>query len=297
MRQRLFVSWICPRGIVAAAVAGLFSILLAQAGIAGSNQLEALVFVTVAVTVTVQGLTARPIARLLRVDVPPLRGAIVVGADRFARLLARLLVMLGRQVVMIDRNPRFCRAARSENFSVYEGDALSVDTLEEAGTRYADTVVAVTHNPELNTLVAQRVRDSFRVQRVLALADDPETGARAAPSGVFPGNFPGSDETNRLLRLGLLSVVEYEAAAEGSAHSLAELPYAPGEFALLVRCRQAVLIATSDQSLGAGDHLWCAQPASIPSPLTELLTPVSEIDPGTAVAAPQVPGRHGSPPT
>ena len=64
-RQRLFLSWLAPRGIVTAAVASLFAIRLEQAGIIGAGRLQGLVFLTILLTVGAQGLTAQPLAKLL----------------------------------------------------------------------------------------------------------------------------------------------------------------------------------------------------------------------------------------
>jgi len=64
-KQRLFLSWLAPRGIVTAAVASLFSIRLEQAGILGAGRLQGLVFLTILMTVGLQGLTAQPLARAL----------------------------------------------------------------------------------------------------------------------------------------------------------------------------------------------------------------------------------------
>ena len=64
-RQRLFLGWLAPRGIVTAAVASLFSIRLEQAGILGAGRLQGLVFLTILMTVGLQGLTAQPLARAL----------------------------------------------------------------------------------------------------------------------------------------------------------------------------------------------------------------------------------------
>jgi NhaP-type Na+/H+ or K+/H+ antiporter len=74
-RQRLIISWIAPRGIVSAAVASLFALRLQQAGIAGSSPLKGLVFLTILLTVLVQGLTAPALAaRLGLVVEEPLEG-------------------------------------------------------------------------------------------------------------------------------------------------------------------------------------------------------------------------------
>jgi NhaP-type Na+/H+ or K+/H+ antiporter len=283
VRERLFASWICPRGIVAVAVAGLFRTLLDGAGLPGGNQLEALVFVTVAMTVTIQGLTAAPMARFLKVNVMSLYGTILVGAERFPRLLARLLSGMNRHVVMIDRSPRLCRIARDEGFSVYEGDALSFDILEDAGARYADTAVALTRNPELNALVARRIRNNFQVQRVLAITNDPEQGTTGTATEMFPGNFPGIDETNRLLRLGQLSVVTYDAKGSKTVgRSLADLAYAANEFAVLVGRGGSAFVATPKEKLASGDLLLCLRPTGVRSPLADALAEVVTLPAETA---------------
>ncbi len=261
VRQRLFVSWMCPRGIVAASVAGLFAILLARAGISGSAQLEALVFVTVALTVTVQGVSAGWIARWLRVDTPTLRGTVLVGADAFGRLVARLLSERGRPVVLIDLSPLHCRQARLEGFPAYAGDALSVETLEEAGTWYADTFLAMTRNQELNLLIIQQVRNNFRVERILAVA---ERGALELGAVPFPGQFPGVDEVNHGLRVRRLETVEVDPA-EWSGRRLGAVPFGPGEFAVLIEHRDQVYVAASDHVLSPGDRLICLRPQTAPA--------------------------------
>jgi NhaP-type Na+/H+ or K+/H+ antiporter len=285
MRQRLFVAWICPRGIVAAAVASLFRIKFTQAGLSGGLELEALVFVMIALTVTIQGFTARPVARWLGVDEPAVRGTLVVGADNLGLLLARLLVALRCQVAVIDRSPMLARRARKEGLTVYEGDALSVDTLEEAGARYADTIIAVTRNEELNALVIDRARRSFQIDRALAVTDDLEADDESVRTGVFPGAFPGVDEVNRLFRLNQLRIAEYEVpAGDVVGRKLRDLSHGASEFMLLVGRGQKVLIAIGDQTLAEGDRLWSVRPVKADSPLARLLHFRGERDARSLVA-------------
>jgi NhaP-type Na+/H+ or K+/H+ antiporter len=262
--ERLFMAWICPRGVVAAAVAGLFHLLLDEAGIPGGSELEALVFITILATVVVQGLSAGFVARRLGLDFPALAGTLVVGADRLGRLLARVLASRGRDVVLIDRNPWLCRVAREEGLEACEGDALAAETLEQAGIRHADTLVAITRNASLNELIVQRARERFRLERLLCIAAE-----RRDP---FPGRFPGIDAANTALRAGGLRVVEYEVGDGGAGGKpLADLPYGEGEFALVLERGVSSAVATGGQTLDPGDRLWCARPAQGSSGLTALL--------------------------
>lgn len=272
MRERAFIAWICPRGIVAASVAGLFSILLDNAGIDGGNRLEALVFVTVAVTVTVQGLTASLVAAGLGIDVPNPRGTLIVGGGQFGRLLAHLLNRADRPVMLLDRNPSVCRTGRAENLPVYCGDALSLDVLEDAGAPYADTVLAATENVELNALVADRVRQNFRVQRILAVGDRSTRHLAVGDDYPFPGDFVGVEEASNALAAQRMRTHDYEATKEAAVNlRLGELPYAPGEFALLLWRRERAFVACAEQRLALGDRLTCATTSDMPSALEGLL--------------------------
>jgi NhaP-type Na+/H+ or K+/H+ antiporter len=64
-RHKLMLSWIAPRGIVTAAVASLFALELGAAGIPGAGALKGLVFLTILLTVSVQGFTAPVLAERL----------------------------------------------------------------------------------------------------------------------------------------------------------------------------------------------------------------------------------------
>lgn len=269
-KERSFVAWICPRGIVAAAVAGFFRVLLDEAGIEGGAQLEALVFVTVAATVTLQGLTARPLAKMLGIDFPALQGTLVVGAGRFSRKVARVLTDLGRNVVLIDRNPALGRAALTEGLVAITGDAFSLDDLERAGGRYADTVITLTPNASLNELAAKRIHENLMVERVLSATENRADGGGTL---LFPGDFQGVDEANRLVRLGRLEFVEHVVTSpDWKGRTLAELPYAEGEFAIALCRGDSVLVATGGEDLALEDRLWCAVPSGTESALPEALS-------------------------
>ena len=78
--QRALLSWLAPRGVVTAAVASLFAIRLEQAGVLGAGRLQGLVFLTILLTVGLQGLSAGPLARWLGL-VEPEEAASEAGSD------------------------------------------------------------------------------------------------------------------------------------------------------------------------------------------------------------------------
>jgi len=68
LKEKVFLAWIAPRGIVTAAVASLFSIRLEQAGILGAGRLQGLVFLTILMTVGIQVHSAKPLAIRLELE-------------------------------------------------------------------------------------------------------------------------------------------------------------------------------------------------------------------------------------
>ena len=167
-RQKTFLAWVAPRGIVAASVASLFSIALTKAGINGGDSIKALVFLTIILTVFLQGLTARWVAAWLKVQATEATGAMIVGCNPLGRMVAHLIQDRGESVVMIDANPDYCAQAQAENLSVLLTSALDMAALSEAGVAQVGSFLTVTSNPEVNAVLAQRVLEEFRPPRVLA---------------------------------------------------------------------------------------------------------------------------------
>ncbi|NEO78229.1 MULTISPECIES: cation:proton antiporter [Moorena] len=169
-RQKLFVSWIGPKGIVSASVASLFAILLTERGFNGGDSIKALVFLTIMLTVVLQGLTARWVAKWLKLNPEEeATGAVIIGCNSMSRLIARLFQERGESVVLIDTDPEACQKARDENLRVFQSSGLDVDVLEEAGIESVGTFLAMTKNGEINLVLAQRAAEEFNPPRVLAV--------------------------------------------------------------------------------------------------------------------------------
>jgi NhaP-type Na+/H+ or K+/H+ antiporter len=219
LRQKVFLSWIAPRGIVSASVASLFAILLTERGITGGDAIKALVFLTIILTVLLQGLSAKWVAKLLRITSSEATGAVIVGCSPITLLIARLFQERGESVVMIDTDAAACEAAEAENLRVFVSSALDTEVLEEAGLATAGTFLAMTNNGEVNAVVAQRAVEEFQPPRVYAVfpvekssanksipkgsAKPPPrsipqatSGSRSAVAGGGGGNAPTSNASN-----------------------------------------------------------------------------------------------------
>ncbi|MDB9538264.1 cation:proton antiporter [Anabaenopsis tanganyikae CS-531] len=168
-RQKVFLSWVAPRGIVSASVASLFAIALTQRGINGGDAIKALVFLTIIMTVVCQGLTAGTIAKWLRITSKDATGAVIVGCNPLSLLVARFFHERGEKVVMIDTDQERCAKAAAEDIPVISSSGLDVSVLEEAGLASVGTFLAMTNNGEVNFVLAQRAAEEFSPPRVLAV--------------------------------------------------------------------------------------------------------------------------------
>ncbi|MEM1427296.1 MAG: cation:proton antiporter, partial [Cyanobacteria bacterium P01_H01_bin.130] len=110
-QQKAFVSWVAPKGIVSASVASLFGILLTQNGLNGGDAIKALVFLTIIMTVTLQGLTAGRVAQWLGLRSQTATGVLIIGSNPLSRLIAGLFQKRGETVVLVDTDPEACAAA------------------------------------------------------------------------------------------------------------------------------------------------------------------------------------------
>jgi len=171
VKEKAFIAWLGPRGIVAAAVASIFAQQLEAEGIGEPLELRALVFLVIAVTVSVQGLTGGPIASWLGLRRRSKSGYAIVGANAMGRALGDALKKGGHEVVLIDSNPHETMAAEEAGLSVIYGNANDEHVLDRADVEGRIGVVMLTGNENANLLIAKRVRATTRrPQRYVCVA-------------------------------------------------------------------------------------------------------------------------------
>jgi NhaP-type Na+/H+ or K+/H+ antiporter len=151
-RERAVLSWVAPRGIVAAAVSSLFALELAQHGYAGAGQLASVTFLVIIATVLVYGFTSAPLARRLGVAQPAPQGVLFVGAHPWAREIALALQQLGFQVRLADTNRRNIMQARLAGLPNYYGSSLTEGALDHIDLDGIGNLLALTSNDEVNSL-------------------------------------------------------------------------------------------------------------------------------------------------
>lgn len=165
--ERAFLSWVAPRGIVAAAIASITASTLDARGIPGGAELRALIFLTIAITVTLAGVTALPVATLLGVRLPGRDRVGILGVHPLSLMLADQLRKRGVASVFLDSNPQNCRLAEEAEHVVIFGDGLQERTLQRARFESVGTAVGFTANDALNQQFANRTKEFFGVPRSL----------------------------------------------------------------------------------------------------------------------------------
>ncbi|MCF6286007.1 MAG: cation:proton antiporter, partial [Candidatus Hydrogenedentes bacterium] len=150
--ERIFLCWMAPRGIVAAAVTSVFAISLAENGYAGAERMVPAHFLVIGSTVLVYGLTAGPLAKRLGLAIANPQGSVIIGAHAPARELGQVLQKEGFDVLLVDSNWSNVTKARQEGLPAHYGDALSEDLLDDLPLDRMGRVLALTGNYTVNAL-------------------------------------------------------------------------------------------------------------------------------------------------
>lgn len=190
IQERLFLSWLAPRGIVAAAVASVFALELA-----GEDKLVAATFLVIIGTVITYGSTAAWAARKLGLSVADPQGVLIGSAHPASRAIAVALQEAGVTVRLVDRNPQHLSMARMEGLSTFYGDMLSDSMHEELDISGIGRFLSMTPNDEVNSLAASHFTERFGRSNVYRLSAPPERSKRREKSAeVLKGRVLFSNE-------------------------------------------------------------------------------------------------------
>lgn len=178
-QEQAFLSWISPRGIVAAAVSALFAFQLENHGYSDAAILVPLVFLVIVTTVILQSLTALPVAKWLNVTEPDSRGFLFIGANQVTREIAKALIKRDIPVMLSDTSYENIRLARMENLPVYFGNPVSEHAENHMDLTGISNVLAISPYRQLNTLATFHFLDLFGKGHVFGLSDG-QSGQRAS---------------------------------------------------------------------------------------------------------------------
>ncbi|MCL9773760.1 cation:proton antiporter [Vibrio methylphosphonaticus] len=171
VKEKAFLAWVAPRGIVAAAVSSLFAIKLMELNVEGANLLVPLIFMVIIGTVVLQSATARPVAGFLGVAEPAPRGFLLVGANDVARAVGKAIQTYDCRVLMSDTNWDYVSKARMGGFEGYYGNPTSSHADEYLDLIGIGQVLALTPDQHLNSVASVHFSNEFGHRKVFSLQD------------------------------------------------------------------------------------------------------------------------------
>lgn len=169
LREKLFLSWMAPRGIVAAAVASVFGLKLVGSGFTQADHLVSVTFLVITATVLVYGLTAPALAKKLGVARPDPQGVLFVGAHDWARAIAKFLQDDGFKVSLVDSHWENVSSARRDGLNAYYKNIVLDNVAEDIDCEGIGKLLALTSNDEVNSLAALSFAETFGRSEVYQL--------------------------------------------------------------------------------------------------------------------------------
>ncbi|AZJ35996.1 cation:proton antiporter [Tenacibaculum singaporense] len=172
--EKLFISWVGPRGIVAAGIASLFGSKLLKQGIEGAEYITPLVFMVVLGTVLLNATTARLFSKLVGVFLERSNAIMIVGASDLARMIAKYLKENKRRVVLIDSNIENVEKAKEEGLESIEVNIYDDELTDNIELNDVGYLIAMTGSDSINKFVISNFSSIFGEQGAYRLATSQE---------------------------------------------------------------------------------------------------------------------------
>ena len=174
LNEKLFISWVGPRGIVAAGIASLFGSKLIKQGVAGAEYITPLVFMIVLGTVLLNATTARLFAKMVGVFLKSSNAILFLGASDPARLIAKYLIDAGKRVVLIDSNKSFIETAKQEGLEAFSTNIYDDDLTDNIELNDVGYLIAMTGSDAVNDFAITSLSNAFGEHGAYRLATSKE---------------------------------------------------------------------------------------------------------------------------
>ncbi|MEL0651744.1 sodium:proton antiporter [Algibacter sp. TI.3.09] len=196
LNEKVFISWVGPRGIVAAGIASLFGLKLAKEGVPGAEYITPLVFMIVLGTVLLNATTARMFAKMVGVFLKKSEGILIIGASKVSRLLGHYLEANGRNVVLIDSNERNIQKAKELGLSAMNMNIYSDSLMDDIELNDMGYLMALTANSDINKYAINKFSKQFGENGAFRLVTKEEMlDENSSPN---EGLFSKTDDYNTL---------------------------------------------------------------------------------------------------
>jgi len=207
VNERLLLSWVGPRGIVAAAITAVFALKLEIMQMEGAKLLVPLAFSVIVGTVLIQSVTARALATTLNVSEPNTKGFLVIGANPVAITLCKALEIAEIKTILCDTNWENISTARMEGLNTYYGNAISDHADLHLDLTTLGGMVGLSRNHANNTTAALRFREDFGSRKIFLLPaiEDEKTHEKHRASEFYKGRVLFSNDITYRKLSGLIS--------------------------------------------------------------------------------------------
>lgn len=198
-RERVFISCLAPRGIVAAAVTAVFALKVESliqvtpewADMqADAERLVPITFLVIIGTVAIYGLGASPLAKWLKLSDDSSQGILFAGADDVIQMIAKRVKDAGFRVLLVDTNYQNVSSARVDGIPAECMSVLSERVYEDIDFSGLGRMLAMTPNDEVNAMATDELRHFFGRANVFRLPTrDGRSGKRASVSEHSEGRI------------------------------------------------------------------------------------------------------------
>ena len=253
-RERAFISWIAPRGIVAASVSSLFALLLDARGMPGGSEVMTLTFAVIIGTVLVQGPTAAPVGRWLGVLETARHGAILVGGGRASLELGRAIKRLGPRILILDTNPWRVRQAHEFGLEARRANVMDDIRMEEIDLSGIGSLFSMTPNDQLNRLAARNYQRNYGRDHSRAIRGEtsPELDESRHAPYLFGSRLLLEEFQRRLLDGWTIEAVEIDGEVDEEEQNAFLAEVTP---LLAYHEKQGLLLLDDDDELPKGTTL------------------------------------------
>ncbi|MCF8224316.1 MAG: cation:proton antiporter [Bacteroidales bacterium] len=174
IREKLFLAWVAPRGIVAAAVSSVFALKLTDLELDQIEYLVPYTFLVIIGTVTIYGLSSPLLAKKLNVSQSDPQGVLMAGAQKWALHLAKELNDHGLKVIFLDTNRNNVKKAVKLGLNAYKESIIAEDIIDALDLEGIGKLLAITPNDEVNSLAVLHFSDIFDVENMYQLTPNSE---------------------------------------------------------------------------------------------------------------------------
>ena len=187
-REYVFLSWLGPKGVIAAALVALFSFRLEDIFPEDSGGLVPIVFLVIIGTVALSGLIAAPLAQALKLAERNPQGNLFIGAQSWVRRLAKVIQEQGYRVMLIDSDPRNITHAEQAGLDTRLTHVMTKEMVDELELGEFGRIIVLTPNEEINTHATLNFHEYFDSADIYQLPVRNRNGEE--PNGADEGGFP-----------------------------------------------------------------------------------------------------------